>query len=72
MSRIFFDEDFQLQCSRHIALTVNLNRRISDGITDMRIRTSLQAFKTTMQQSWSWRAEGFSEKDFRIWNHTMG
>jgi hypothetical protein len=28
---------------------VNLNRRISDGITDMENMTSLQAFKTTMQ-----------------------
>jgi hypothetical protein len=28
---------------------VNLNRRISDGITDMKNITSLQVFKTTMQ-----------------------
>jgi hypothetical protein len=28
---------------------VNLNRRISDGITDMKNIPSLQVFKTTMQ-----------------------
>jgi hypothetical protein len=28
---------------------VNLNRRISDGITDMKNMTSLQVFKTTMK-----------------------
>jgi hypothetical protein len=35
--------------SSHSQLTVNLNRRISDGITDMKNMTSLQVFKTTMK-----------------------
>jgi hypothetical protein len=30
-------------------LTVDLSRRISDGITDMKNMTSLQVFKTAMQ-----------------------
>jgi hypothetical protein len=30
-------------------LTVNLNRRISDGIKDMKDMTSLQVFKTTIK-----------------------
>jgi hypothetical protein len=35
--------------SVHSQLTVNLSRCISDGITDMKNKTSLQVFKTTMK-----------------------
>jgi hypothetical protein len=49
MSRTFHHEGCELQCDRHSQLTVSFNRRISDGITDMKNMTSFQVFKTTMQ-----------------------
>jgi hypothetical protein len=50
MFKTSYDEGCQLHCGRpHSQLTVNLNRRISDGITDMKSMTSSQVFKTTIQ-----------------------
>jgi hypothetical protein len=38
--------------SLHSHLTANLNRCVSDGITDMKNMTSLQVIKTTMLYRW--------------------
>jgi hypothetical protein len=46
MSRTFNDESVKAAMwSSHSQLTVNLNRRISDGITDMKNMTSLEVFE---------------------------
>jgi hypothetical protein len=37
--------------SSHSQVPVNLNRRISDGITDMKNMTSLQVFRTIIQHT---------------------
>jgi hypothetical protein len=56
--------------SSHSQLAVNLNRRISDGSTDMKNMTSLQVFKTTMQHRFE-RAENVDTPTaWANWNST--
>jgi hypothetical protein len=74
MSRTFYDEVFlAAMWSSHNQLIVNLNRRISDGITDMKNMTSLQVFKSTMQyrlergrECWYANGLGILELDGKI------
>jgi hypothetical protein len=48
LSRTIHDEGAAAVWSSQSQLTLNLNRRLSDGITDMKDMTSLQVFKTTV------------------------
>jgi murein L,D-transpeptidase YafK len=56
--------------SSHSQLTVNLNRRISDSITDMKNMTSLQAFKTTMQYRLEREENSDMPTAWAYWNST--
>jgi hypothetical protein len=56
--------------SSHSQLTVNLNRRISDLITDMKNMTSLQVFKMTMQHRFEREENVDTPTAWAYWNST--
>jgi hypothetical protein len=56
--------------SSHSKLAMNLNQRISDGITDKKNITSLQAFTTTMQYRWEREENVDTPTAWAYWNST--